>query len=313
MMELDLWSSTFLVGWLAATVRLAGPLLLAALGELFAERSGVLNIGIEGLMLLGALASYLATLYTGESLAGTERRCAGRYHCGQFSGLDVRHSRCQSGRCGYHLQYSCSRPCQLYLSAGAARCGRSQTVDMFDALPIPFLSDLPLIGPILFRHTMLLYITAGLVIVAGFVLYRTRLGLNLRAVGENPRAADTAGINVATLRYIGVLISAGAAGAAGAYLVLAQVGQFRESIVAGQGFIALAIVIFGRWDPYKAALAALIFGAADALQLSLQLFQVGLPPQLLLALPYVLTIIAMSGLIGKTRQPEAFMVPYRKE
>ena len=313
MMELDLWSSTFLVGWLAATVRLAGPLLLAALGELFAERAGVLNIGIEGLMLLGALASYLVSWYTGEPWLGLSAGVLAGIIAGSFLAwmyVTVGASQVVVGIIFNILALGLAS--YIYRLALRDVAG-PQTVDMFQALPIPFLSDLPLLGPILFRHTMLLYLTASLVIVAGFVLYRTRLGLNLRAVGENPRAADTAGINVATLRYIGVLISAGAAGAAGAYLVLAQVGQFRESIVAGQGFIALAIVIFGRWDPYKAALAALIFGAADALQLSLQLFQVGLPPQLLLALPYVLTIIAMSGLIGKTRQPEAFMVPYRKE
>jgi simple sugar transport system permease protein len=165
----------------------------------------------------------------------------------------------------------------------------------------------------LFYHTMPLYLTAALVFVAGVVLYRTTFGLNLRAVGENPSAADTAGINVVNYRYIAVLISTVAAGAAGAYLVLAQVGQFRETIVAGQGFIALAIVIFGRWDPYRAAIAALIFGAADALQLTLQMFDTGVPAQLLLALPYIVTILAMSGIIGKAHQPDALMVPYVKE
>ena len=157
-----------------------------------------------------------------------------------------------------------------------------------------------------------MYITIALVFVSGFVLYRTKFGLKLRAVGEHPRAADTAGINVMKMRYIGVMISGAAASLAGAYLVLGQLGIFRDNIVSGRGFIALAIVIFGRWNPYKAALAALVFGAADALQLSLQIFAFKIPPQVLLCLPYFLTILAMSGLMGKAVQPAALLKPYNK-
>jgi simple sugar transport system permease protein len=189
---------------------------------------------------------------------------------------------------------------------------RPQKAAMFHALDIPVLSDIPILGPVLFSHTILVYITIGLVFVSGFILYRTKFGLKLRAVGEHPRAADTAGINVFRMRYIGVLISGGAAGMAGAYLVLSQLGIFRDNIVAGRGFIALAIVIFGRWNPYKAALAALVFGAADALQLSLQIFAFDIPPQVLLSLPYVLTILAMSGLLGRALQPAALLTPYSK-
>jgi ABC-type uncharacterized transport system permease subunit len=152
-----------------------------------------------------------------------------------------------------------------------------------------------------------------LVAVAQVVLFRTRFGLCLRAVGENPRAAHAAGIHVLRTRTIGVLLSCGTAGLAGGYLVTAQIGLFRDNIVSGQGFIALAIVIFGRWSPVKAMVAAFIFGAADALQLSLQLFQSALPAQLLLALPYLLTILAMSGLVGKAVQPGALTIPYQKE
>jgi simple sugar transport system permease protein len=182
---------------------------------------------------------------------------------------------------------------------------------MIGTYAIPLLSGVPILGPILFSQSILLYVTVALVVLAEFVLFRTRFGLNIRAVGENPYAAANAGISVVAIRYAGVLLSGAGAGAAGGYLVLAQIGLFRDTIVVGQGFIALAIVIFGRWRPVYAALAAVAFGAADALQLSLQLFAFDLPPQLLLSLPYVLTVIAVSGLIGRASQPAALMEPYR--
>jgi general nucleoside transport system permease protein len=189
-----------------------------------------------------------------------------------------------------------------------------QSVAMFPPLHIPWLSNLPLLGPVLFGQTILLYVTLGLVVLAHFVLFHTSFGLALRAAGENPSAADAAGVSVSRMRYMGTLIGGAAAGMAGAYLVLAQIGLFRESIVSGQGFIALGIVIFGRWSPWKAALAALVFGACDALQLGLQLTGANVPQQLLASLPYVVTILAISGLFGgKAVQPAALMVPYAKD
>ncbi|MEY8827133.1 ABC transporter permease [Sedimentitalea sp. XS_ASV28] len=312
-MELDVATTTVLTGWLAATIRLAGPLLLAALGELFAERSGVLNIGIEGVMLLGALAAYLATWTGGNPWIGMLAGMAAGLGSGLFLGflyVTVQASHVVVGII-FNI-FALGLASYVYRLALSGISG-VQTVAMFTAKPVPGLSEIPVLGPVLFSHTMPLYLTVLMVFFAAYTLYKTAFGLNLRAVGENPRAADTAGIDVARYRYIAVMISTVASGAAGAYLVLANVGQFRDTIIAGQGFIALAIVIFGRWDPWFAAIAALIFGAADALQLTLQLMGTGIPPQLLLALPYLLTIIAMSGLIGKANQPAAFMQPYRKE
>jgi simple sugar transport system permease protein len=189
-----------------------------------------------------------------------------------------------------------------------------ESIAMFQPVHIPWIGNLPVIGPVFFGQSVLFYLTIALAFVAHFVLFRTNFGLALRASGENPAAADSAGISVYRMRYAGTLISGAAAGMAGAYLVLAQVGVFRESIVSGQGFIALGIVIFGRWHPLKATVAALVFGACDALQLSLQIFGTRVPPQLLLALPYVVTILAISGLFGgKAVQPAALMTPYVKE
>ncbi|MBU2329359.1 MAG: ABC transporter permease [Alphaproteobacteria bacterium] len=312
-MDLDFATSAMLTGWLAATVRLAGPLLLAALGELFCQRAGVLNIGIEGAMLLGALAAYLGASATGSPWAGIGFGIATGIVAGLF--LAFMYVTVQASQVVVGIIFNIFALGLVSYVYRLALTGVSgvQTVDMFGAVPIPVLSNIPILGKVLFHQTVPLYLTAMLVIIAARTLYRTAYGLNLRAVGENPGAADTAGINVAAYRYCAVLISSAAAGAAGAYILLAQVGQFRETVVTGQGFIALAIVIFGRWDPWRAMMAALIFGAAEGLQLTLQMFDTGVPPQLLLALPYLLTIIAMSGIIGKADQPEAFMQPYRKE
>jgi general nucleoside transport system permease protein len=308
-----LLSSAFLVTWLAASLRLSGPVLLAALGETFAERSGVLNVGIEGTILLGALASFLTAYVTGMvwiSLLAAMLTGIVFNLLLAWMYVTVRASQVVVGLVFNVLALGIAAT--VYRRALGESAG-PQNVAMFAPIHIPWLSDLPLIGPALFGQTILLYLTLGLVLVAQFILFRTSFGLALRAAGENPGAADAAGVSVARMRYIGVLIGGATAGMAGAYLVLAQIGLFRESIVAGQGFIALGIVIFGRWSPLKAALAALVFGACDAMQLSLQLGGASIPPQLLAALPYLVTILAISGLFGKAIQPAALMVPYSKD
>lgn len=309
----ELASSAFFVTWLTASIRLAGPILLAALGETFAERSGILNVGIEGTILLGALASYLADFYTGSPVLGLLAALA----CGVLSNLllawmyvTVQASQVVAGIVFNVLALGLASFVYRILMGAAAS---PQQVEMFRPLHIPLLTDLPVIGPILFGHTVMLYLTLALVAISAFVLFRTRFGLALRAVGENPKAAEAAGIGVARMRYTGTMISGAAAGMAGGYLMLCEIGLFRDTIVTGQGFIALAVVILGRWNPLKAMVAALVFGAADALQLSLQLFGAPVPPQLLLALPYLLTILAISGVFGsKAVQPAALMIPYEK-
>jgi ABC-type uncharacterized transport system permease subunit len=310
----ELLGSAFLLTWLSASFRLAGPVLLAALGETFAEQSGVLNVAIEGTMLWGALGSFLASYYMGmiwisllvAILVGIVANIllAWMY-------VTVRASQVVAGLVFNVLALGVAST--VYRRA-MGRSAVPENIAMFHPLHIPFLSNLRLLGPALFGQTILFYLTLALAFVAHFVLFRTNFGLALRAAGENPAAADSAGVSVPRMRYAGTLISGAAAGMAGGYLVLAQVGFFRESIVSGQGFIALGIVIFGRWNPLKAAVAALVFGACDALQLSLQLFGTRVPPQLLLALPYVVTILAISGVFGgKAIQPAALMSPYIKD
>jgi general nucleoside transport system permease protein len=304
----------FVVAWLSASLRLAGPVLLAALGETFAEQSGILNVGIEGTILLGALASFLASYYTGmiwfsllvALLVGV---AANLFLAWMY--VTVRASQVVAGLIFNVLALGIASTVYRRAMGNSAL---PESIAMFHPVHIPVISNLPLIGPVLFGQSVLFYLTILLALLAHFILFRTNFGLALRASGENPAAADSAGISVYRMRYAGTLISGAAAGMAGGYLVLAQVGLFRETIVSGQGFIALGIVIFGRWNPLKATAAALVFGACDALQLSLQIFGTHVPPQLLLALPYVVTILAISGLFGgKAVQPAALMAPYVKE
>jgi simple sugar transport system permease protein len=309
----QLFTSAFLITWLAASIRLAGPVLLASLGEIFDELSGVLNIGIEGTILLGALTSFLVSLLSGNAWLGllaailvgllVNLPLAWMY-------IEVRSSQVVVGIIFNTLALGLASYTYRVVVGETAK---PMKAPMLPVMNIPVLSDLPFLGPVVFNHSILLYLTIVLVFISGFILYRTKFGLNLRSVGEHPRASDTAGIGVKRMRYIGVLLSGMSAGLAGAYLVLSQLGIYRDNIVSGRGFIALAIVIFGRWNPYKAALAALAFGAADALQLSLQIFQFNIPPQVLLSLPYILTILAMSGLVGKAIPPAALLTPYKKE
>ena len=174
----------------------------------------------------------------------------------------------------------------------------------------PGLVGVPLFGPVLFAQPPLFFATLLLAGAAAWVMYRTGFGLDLRAVGENPQAAAAAGIAVRRMRYFGVLASGAGGGLAGTYLMLCQIGVFRDDIVAGHGFIALAVVIIGRWNPLAVILAAMAFGAADALPISLQLLNPSVPPQALLALPYLLTVLAMSGAFGRVAQPAALMARY---
>jgi simple sugar transport system permease protein len=184
--------------------------------------------------------------------------------------------------------------------------------DGFSALPIPILGGIPIIGPVFFQQTIIVYLLYVIVAAVAFALYRTRWGLRLRAVGEHPKAADTVGINVKRTRFWNVALAGAIAGLGGAFITLSQTGQFGKDVTAGAGFIALAAVIFGRWDPIKATLAALLFGFASNLQNALSVVGSPVPSEFMLMLPYVVTIVAVAGLVGKSRPPAASGTPYIK-
>ena len=302
---------TFLSDYLAASVRLSVPLAFAALGGLFSERSGVLNIGLEGMLLTGAFVSAAGTFYSGNAWFGVAAAVmagalVGLLHA--YLSVTLRVDQLVSG-----LAINLSA---AGLTAFGSRlvftAETTQKLAGIDAIALPGLSQLPIIGS-LFNQDLIVYGLFLLVPLTTYLLFRTSLGLTLRAVGEYPRAADTAGIWVGRVRYSCVVISGGLAALGGAYLVLVHVKYFTEGISAGKGYIALAALIFGRWHPVGTVLACLLFGATEALQLRVQAFNLNIPYQLLTMLPYITALLALVGLAGKSTPPSALGIPYIKE
>jgi general nucleoside transport system permease protein len=313
MMWQQIFTEALLVGVLAASVRTASPILLAALGEIFAELSGVINVGLEGQMLVGALAGFLGAYYLHSNLAGA---AAGALAGGlialilAFMCITLHANQVVTG---VTINVLC-----LGLTTFAYRAlfGVSlvaPSVDTVQTWRVPVLVDIPYLGPVLFEQKPFVYFTLFLVLIAAWLLYRTTIGAQVRAVGENPAAAETMGLNIYKTRTLSVIVAGMAAGLGGAFLSVGEVGSFTYNMTSGRGFMALAIVIFGGWNPWLALVAALLFGAADALQLSLQALGVALPSELLLSVPYVLTLLIVAVAWTKSRAPAALGSPYVKE
>lgn len=302
-----------MVDMLARMVRLATPIALGAMAGILCERSGVTNIAIEGLMLMGACIGFIAALLTGNSWLGVMAAIAAggitvllhallsiRFKIDQIiSGTVI--NILSIGVTGF-LRNNVILPMQQAGRVGAA----------LPALPIPGLSQIPVIGPLLFNHQPIAYAMLLLVPLLSVLLFRTPWGLRTRSVGEHPRAADTMGINVNRMRYMNVFLSGLVAGLAGAWFSLEASFNFDDLMTNGKGFIALAAVIFGKWTPLGALGGALIFSSADALQIKIQGFSFELPSQFLQMLPYVITIVVLAGIIGRARPPAAVGKPYEK-
>ncbi|HSV54827.1 MAG TPA: ABC transporter permease [Burkholderiaceae bacterium] len=309
----ELLNQPALVAFLAAMLRCAVPVAFAALGATIAERSGVYNVGLEGSLLVGAFAAAAGALLTGSPYQGALIGLVAGVLLGLLQAALTVWLRSDQLVAGIAVNLFCAG-----LTAYLARLvfGESQgstTLPGFEPVPLPGLSSIPLLGPSLFSQDVLAYMLAALVLVASFVLYRTHAGLALRATGENPRAADSAGVPVLKVRAVAVVISSALAALGGAHLVLAQIHIFAENMGGGRGFLALAIAILGRWNPALVLLAALFFGLCDAAQLSLQFSHPEVPYQLFLMLPYVASIVALVGLMGRARAPEAVGRPYDRE
>jgi general nucleoside transport system permease protein len=304
----------FLVALLAAGVRLATPLLLAALGEIFAERAGVLNVGLEGMMLVGALFAFIGSFYTHSPWLGL---LCGMMAAGLVSllhaylSITVAADQVVSGL-GINL-LSLGLVTFVYRALFGVT-SLPPTAQRFHETAIPGLSRLPVLGDILFRHHALVYLSLVLVPIAFVVLFRTTFGLRVVAVGEDPGTADAVGIGVCRMRYACVIVGGLLAGMAGSSLSLGQLNLFRETMVAGRGYIAIAVVMLGHWNPFGALAAALLFGVVDSLQLRLQAVGIGsLPPQALLALPYLVTVLVLASRAGRAVAPRALSVPYVKQ
>lgn len=309
---LELLGSLFAVAFWAAGVRMATPLLFAALGEILSERGGILNIGLEGMILAGAFGGVLGSYYSGNAWVGVlagmvAGGLVGLLHA--FVSVTIRGDQVVSGAAINITMLGLT----TFLARTAFGVGERPMVAAFSVWKVPLLGDIPIVGEILFQHVPLVYIGYLLVPLIAFLLYKTTWGLRIRSLGEHPRAADTVGINVAAWRYGLTVICGCLAGLGGVFLSLGQLSRFTENMSAGRGFIALAAVIFGKWDPWRVMLATVIFGAAEAMTLRLQALNVQVPYELILMMPYLLTFLAFVGLVGRTNPPAALGLPYRKD
>jgi general nucleoside transport system permease protein len=306
----NLFTLTVLVGILTSGVRLATSYLYAAIGETFGQISGVLNLGVEGIMLVGAFAAYYVALKTGNLWLGLLAAIVVGAAMGlmmAFISVTLKAEQGISGIGVYLFGLGFSN--LLY----GVLVKSPQTVNGFSDITIPGLSDLPVVGPILFKQNILVYAAFALVPIAWFVLNKTTLGLKIRAVGQNPGAADTLGISVARIRYLTVTFGGAMSGIAGASLSIALLNVFGNNLTAGQGFIAVALVYFGAWDPFRVMLGCLLFSMVNALQLWLQVLSVPLPPDIELMLPYVLTIVALMFAARQVvAQPAALTKPFER-
>ena len=308
----QIFTTGFFVSLLASTIRLATPILLPALGQLYTQRAGILNLGVEGTMTIGAVSGFATAYMSGNLWLGVlGGMLAGVLWSLIMAWLSV-NMRANQVIAGVALNI---------LGGGAAVYAYRvifgiqslpPQVEPFAALHIPLLEDIPVIGPIFFQHNILVYLSFILVAVTWFVLEKTTFGLKVKAVGENPRAADSKGIRVGRVRYAAILIGGMYAGAAGAFMTTAYMNLFTESIISGRGFIAVAVVVFARFLPVRAMWGALLFGFASALQMRLQAMGINVANQLMLMMPYGLTILALITASKKADFPGAYAQPYSR-
>jgi general nucleoside transport system permease protein len=299
---------------IASTMRLSTPLILAALGGLYSERSGVINIALEGLMLAGAFTAAAVTVFSGSAWIGALAAVVAGLLVAAIHGLATINYRADQVVSGTAINILFLGVPALLSGALFESTGATPQLPRDQVLP-----DVPLFNPgsfpvlaSIFNQKPLVYLALLLAAVTAYVLYRTRFGLRLRAVGENPEAADTAGVSVMKMRYAGVLISGALAALGGAYLSIGQNSLFTRNMTAGRGFIALAALIFGKWDPVGALLACLFFGFAEAIAIRMQ-GTVNIPNQFIQMIPYVLTMVVLAGLIRRATPPRSLGVAYVKE
>jgi simple sugar transport system permease protein len=308
---------SFLVGLIAATLRVATPLVYAAIGEVFTERSGILNLGIEGIMFLGAFVGFAAAYKADEAgLAGylwiglLSAILAGIL-MGLLMGLFSVSFGVNQHVAGLGITLLCTG---LSLFGFRMVFGERAVLPSID--PFPYLSPLrgaPVLGELLSQYLLTYIAFLVLAPLSWWLLFRTSFGLNLRSVGENPEAVDAAGLSVFRIRYLVLALGGGLMATGGAFLSLAQLGAFSPGIIAGRGWVCIALVIFARWHPVRAALGALLFGGVFALQLRLQTMGFEMPFEIFLALPYLVTIAALALSSRQILYPGAYLKPYRRE
>jgi simple sugar transport system permease protein len=305
--------STSLVSLFQGSLLLAVPLAFGALGGLLNERAGVVNIAIEGQLLLGAFGAAVFGSITGNAYLGLVAAPVAGLLIGSLLALFTVKYSVNQIIVGVVLNvFAVGLTSFLFSSVLKENAATLNSPPRLSTLPIPLLSEIPVLGPVLFRQSIIVYLLYVAVAVIAVALFRTRWGLRVRAVGEHPQAADTVGINVNKTRWGNVLLGSAVAGLGGAFFTLGSVGAFGQEMTAGKGYIALAAMILGRWSPVGALGAALLFGFADKLQQVLGVLETPIPNQFMLMLPYVVTIFAVAGLVGRVRGPAAAGEPYVK-
>jgi simple sugar transport system permease protein len=300
---------TVLVGILASGIRLATPYLYAAIGETFGQRSGVLNLGVDGQMLLGAFAAFYVAIKTGNLWLGMLTALI----VGALMGLAMAfvtvnlHAEQGISGIGFYL-FGLGLSDLLFQKL----LGTVETVKGFPKLQIPVLSDLPVIGEIFFQQNILVYIAFALVPIAWFVLNKTTLGLKIRAAGENPEAADSLGVSIARIRYFTIILGGTLSGIAGASMSIALLNVFQQNMTSGLGFIAVALVYFGAWRPWGVLGGALLFSLVNSLQLWIQVLGIPIPSDIAVMMPYVLTILVLVATVSRVRGPSALTKPFER-
>jgi len=310
-------TSVDLVGMLAASLRMSTPIALGALSGILCERSGVINIAIEGMMLAAAAFGFAVNMYMSQFL-GPQAIWLGLLAAILTGAIMATFHAILSIR--FKTDQIISGTAINILAVGASGFLRRAYLvkayfvgEILPLAPIPILSQIPIVGAIIFDNRPIVYMMLILVPLVHFVLFHTPWGLRTRAVGEHPRAADTMGIDVFRVRYINVIVGGMIAGLAGAWFSLETVGSFEDLMTGGKGFIALAAMIFGNWTPFGAFAGALLFGFAEALEIKLQILDAPIPHQFLTMVPYFATMIVLAGLIGRTVPPAADGQPYEKQ
>jgi len=299
------------VGLFAATLRMTTPIVFGALGGIFSERVGIINVGLEGMMLTSAFSGVAVTFFTQNPwlgvlaalLVGGLLALVHAFLTVKFLGNQIVSG---TGVNIFALGFTAYMSQVLWGSRGA-----SESVQGLKPISIPILKDIPILGEIVGTHTPLVYLMLIIVVLTHFVLFKTPFGLRIRAVGEQPAASDTAGIDVFRMKYLCVVLSGMLAGLGGVFLSLGHLSLFAWGMTGGRGFIALAAMIFGKWMPFGAFGASLLFGFADALQIRLQALGL-LPPQIILIIPYMVTVAVLAGVVGKAIPPSDYK-PYSKE
>jgi ABC-type uncharacterized transport system permease subunit len=303
----------FISGLIGATMRMATPIIYATLGEILAERAGVLNLGIEGIMLMGAMTGFLFTFSSGSVWLGVfAAACVGMLLGLLMAWLSV-HLGLSQHVSGLGITLFATGLAMFIYRLHFGSPTVPPIIEPFKQVTLPLLSKIPLIGSALFRQYSLTYIAWLLVPAMSILLYKTKIGLKIRTVGENPVVADTVGVNVTLTRTLCLVAGGAFMGVGGAFLTLAHQNMFLIDVIGGRGWVAIAMVIFGNWDPVKGAIGALIFGFLDGLQLRLQNVGLVIPFHVFLMVPYLLTIIALIGVSRRATVPASLLKPYRRE